>query len=67
MRSCNTYQDIKTPEDELKEMRIEAIYQDLIDNALEESDGRPIGPLTKMYLRKRAKAIFTKKRMSKEE
>lgn len=63
MRSCNTYQDIKTPEDELEEMRIEAIYQDLIDNAIEESDGRPISPYTKMYLRKRAKEIFTKKRM----
>lgn len=66
MRSCNSYQDIKTPEDEEEEMIIEDIYQDLLDNALEEADGRPISPDTKRCLRKRAKEIFTRKRWKNE-
>ena len=61
MRSCNSYQDIKTPEDEEEELSIEAIYEDLLDNCLEESDGRPIKPYTKARLRTRAKEIYYKR------
>lgn len=60
MRSCNTYQDIKTPEDEEEELSINAIYEDLVDNALSEPNGR-LSPYTKARLMKRAREIYYKK------
>lgn len=60
MRSCNTYQDIKTPEDEEEELSINAIYEDLVDNALSEPNGR-LSPYTKARLMKMAKEIYYKK------
>lgn len=60
MRSCNTYQDIKTPEDEEEELSINGIYEDLVDNALSEPNGR-LSPYTKARLMKKAKEIYYKK------
>ena len=60
MRSCNTYQDIKTPEDEEEELSVNAIYEDLVDNALSEPCGR-LSPYTKARLMKRAREIYRKR------
>ena len=66
MRSCDTYQDIKTPEDEEEELSVQAIYEDLVDNALSEPCGR-INPHTKARLMERAKKIYAKRRAEQEE
>ena len=60
MRSCNTYQDIKTHEDEEEELSVNAIYEDLVDNALSEPCGR-LNPYTKARLMKRAREIYRKR------
>lgn len=66
MRSCNTYQDIVTPEDEEEELSVQSIYEELVDNALSEPCGR-INPYTKARLMERAKKIYAKRREEQEE
>lgn len=66
MRSCSTYQDIVTPEDEEEELSVQAIYEDLVDNALSEPCGR-ISPYTKARLMERAKKIYAERREEQEE
>lgn len=67
MNSVNNYQEIKTP-DELEEQRsIEGIYQELLENAIEDSDGRPINAYVRMNLMQRARKIYSERVKEEEE
>ena len=66
MYSCNSYQDIKTPDDLEEGRSIEGIYQELLDNAIDDSDGRPISSYVKMNLRKRAIEIYNSRQEEEE-
>ena len=66
MYSCNSYQDIKTPDDIEEERSIEGIYQELLENAIDDSDGRPINSYVKMNLRKRAREIYNSRQEEEE-
>ena len=66
MRSCNSYQDIKTPDAIEEERSIEGIYQELLENAIDNADGRPISAYAKMNLRKRAIEIYNSRQEEEE-
>lgn len=66
MRSCNSYQDIKTPEDMEFEARVDAIFADLCDEYADEIAEKGMDCYQKTALMNRARWI-ARDRMRKEE
>lgn len=57
MRSCNSYQEIKTSEDEEYEERVEACYQELLDIYADDIAEQGLKPHNKASLMQRARKI----------
>lgn len=57
MRSCNSYQDIKTPEDYEEEERVEGVFEDLCDYYADEIAEHGMNWMQKASLMDRARKI----------
>lgn len=64
MRSCNSYQDIKTPEEEYEERSYESIYQSLL-NEFDPEEGN--FNAYKSWCRKRARELASERCEEEEE
>lgn len=64
MRSCNSYQDIKSPEEEYEERSYESIYQSLLNEFdCEEGDFKAY----QSWCRKRARELASERCEEEEE
>lgn len=66
MRSCNSYQDIKTPEDMEYEERVDSIFNELCDEFSDEIEEHGMNWMQKASLMERARQI-ARKRVREEE
>lgn len=66
MRSCNSYQDIKTPEDMEYEERVNSIFNELCDEFADQIEEHGMNWMQKASLMKRARQI-ARKRVRDEE
>ena len=60
MRSCNSYQDIKTPEEIDEEARIDAIFADLCDMYADEIAEKGMNASQRASLMQRARELARK-------
>lgn len=66
MRSCNSYQDIKTPEDMEYEERVNSIFNELCDEFSDQIEEHGMNWMQKASLMERARQI-ARKRVREEE
>lgn len=66
MVGLESYQSIRTPDELEEERSIEGIYQGLLDEAVDDSDGRPINSYARMNLMKRAREIYNSRQEEEE-
>lgn len=66
MRSCNSYQDIKTPEDMEYEERVDSIFNELCDEFSDQIEEHGMNWMQKASLMERARQI-ARKRVREEE
>lgn len=66
MRSCNSYQDIKTPEDMEYEERVDSIFNELCDEFADQIEEHGMNWMQKASLMERARQI-ARKRVREEE
>ena len=62
MRSCDSYQDIKTPEDEEYENEVEATFENLCEYYADEIEEHGMNLQQKASLKARARQIVNTRR-----
>lgn len=62
MHSVNSYQDIKTPEDEEYEDEVEAVFENLCDYYADDISERGMNWMQKAQLMQRARQIVNTRR-----
>lgn len=62
MRSCESYQDIKTPEDDQYENEVEAMFENLCDYYADEIEEHGMNLQQKASLMARARQIVNARR-----
>ena len=67
MRSCNSYQDIKTPEDEEEEREIEAEFENLCDFYADEIAEQGMNSYQRARLRQMARRNIQKRHTLSDE